>query len=178
MNLTASELRILGAVAALGGLAVMMCTPQPSPVSLGCGVAGLFVFGISRLVPRRQDRAGSAVSAGDGTGLPADSAKATQGSEQTRPVDATAAGLHAALEPRKRVSRPADRSMRSSVLPPSRASRSPSPILGLSQDARSTFDPASAPSRRMGREGIPVVSPGVTGAKRFRLSRARASRRP
>lgn len=127
-----SDLRILGAAAALGGLILMMCAPQPSLVSLGWGIAGLLIFGLSRLVPMRSEKPEPVLRPGEANGLSTNSAGTTPGAELTDPIDATPAGLHAALERRMRVSRPANPSTRSSVLPPSRALRSPSAKSNLS----------------------------------------------
>lgn len=118
-----SDLRILGAAAALGGLILMMCEPQPSLASLGWGIAGLLIFGISRLVPVRSDKQAPVQRGAEANGSSQDAARTTPGAELSHPIDATPAGLHAALERRMRVGRPAHPSMRSSVLPPSRALR-------------------------------------------------------
>lgn len=118
-----SDLRIMGAAAALGGLILMMCAAQPSLASLGWGIAGLLIFGISRLVPLRSEKPEPVLGAGKANELSPDSTRPTPGAELSDPIDATPAGFHAALERRMRVGRPVNPSIRSSVLPPSRALR-------------------------------------------------------
>ncbi|HEV2542894.1 MAG TPA: hypothetical protein VGU70_09085 [Methylobacterium sp.] len=122
MSLPDSEFRVLGVAAAIGGLLVMMLAGQPSVASLGWGCLGLLLFGVSRLMPRR--KAGPAIVPSP-VATPLEG-NATAGSEAEDEPAALPGDLHAVLQRKVRVQRPVNPIVASSLLPPSRASRSPS----------------------------------------------------
>lgn len=120
MGLPDSELRLLGVAAAVGGLLVMMLAGQPSVASLGWGCLGLLLFGVSRLMPRPRRKAGPAI-------VPSTVAMPLEGDAPTGSASEDApAALHAVLQRKVRVQRPINPIIASSLLPPSRALRSPS----------------------------------------------------
>lgn len=121
-----SELRILGVAAALGGLLVMMGTVQPSVTSLSCGLVGLAVFGASRLVPRSRPASEPDPAAREPTILSSSADDAARGGEQDLRSAAKPSDLHAALQRTVRMKRAPGQATPSSLLPPSRALRSPS----------------------------------------------------
>lgn len=124
MDSPASEFRLLGVAAALGGLLVMMFAGQPSVASVGWGVVGLVFFAVTRLVPRRKPA--PVIASRAVAGKPAASMDTMQESEAGPPVAAVPADLHAALQRKVRVMRPPNQTPASSVLPRSRVARSPS----------------------------------------------------
>ncbi|CAO4186039.1 hypothetical protein CLBKND_04843 [Methylorubrum aminovorans] len=124
MGLPDSELRLLGVAAAVGGLLVMMLAGQPSVASLGWGCLGLLLFGVSRLMPRPRRKARPAIVPSTvATPLEGD---APAGSASEDAPAALPGDLHAVLQRKVRVQRPINPIIASSLLPPSRASRSPS----------------------------------------------------
>jgi hypothetical protein len=123
MHLPDSEFRLIGVAAALGGLLVTMFAGQPSIASLSWGCLGLALFGVSRLMPRPRSKDVPNLALDALAVQPADTA---EGTELDAPVDPKPGDLHAVLQRKVRVQRPSSPMIVSSVLPPSRASRSPS----------------------------------------------------
>ncbi len=123
MNLPDSELRLAGVAAAIGGLVVMMLAGQPSVASLGCGCLGLILFGVSRLLPRPAAKPVPKVAPEPMAVTPA--VEATSGNKRGEATAVISGEVHAALQRAVRVQRPVSQMIVSSVLPPSRASRSP-----------------------------------------------------
>lgn len=120
-----SELRILGAAAALGGLLVTMCAAEPSVASLSCGLVGLAVFGVSSLAARLRLVAEAGIPADEPTLASPPPDGATRGVAQDASVGATPSDLPAALRRTARVKPFPRQATTSSLLPPSRALRSP-----------------------------------------------------
>lgn len=122
MNLPDSEFRLVGVAAAISGLVVVMLAGEPSVASLGWGCLGLFLFGLSRLMPRPRPKPVLEM-APVATPTAVDVAA---GDKRGDPATAKAGDVHAVLQRTVRVQRPGNPMIVSSVLPRSRASRSPS----------------------------------------------------